>query len=352
MDFEPEESLAFNHSTDQDIKYNASMTVSTLYKCTTKQATKLCVFDIKNKLNCEDRYDIGCTYTAEQEPEFWFYYTTSPCPNQNYLLNLFVTRKAPGNFSIGISESYRMGPEVTQTQTSLTLSESLNWHSFCSASNNDSHYIKTFCFSKEEFENLDRLILFIPISIQADAKVILSDDVINSIKLQHDMGALLAKTDKSDFVLISSSKREFPVHRIILAAHSPILRDLMKENSESLVVDITDNDMELFLQFIYMGTVKNVLKQDCKQLLNIAKKFEVQALFLLAQHVIGDTVDVDNAVDIAILAKKYKLDDLLSKVCDFIADHPEVTNTKGWKNLDDVELTKYFFVHMHATKVG
>ncbi|KAJ0180913.1 hypothetical protein K1T71_002998 [Dendrolimus kikuchii] len=322
--------------------------VSGTHRCETEAATKLCIFDINKKLISDGRYDIGGTYLNETS-DFWFYFTTSSCPKQIYLLSLFFRCKSPRNFSIGISDSVNINM-VDGSNKIMTLSENLKWYSFRSVDSYENHYFKTFCFSKKDTKDLHSLSLFIPICIRSETGLNLSPDILRSIKLQHDLGALISKQEKPDFILTSASGTQFPAHKIILAAHSSVLKSLIKEDSNSLLIDINDTTMDMLLQFLYTGTIKDVSKQG-RQLLEIAKKFKVHALFLLAQQIIGDHIDIDNAIEVAIVAKKFNLEKLLHKATDFIRNHPEIAKTSGWLELNDIELMKYFFEHINYKQV-
>lgn len=173
--------------------------------------------------------------------------------------------------------------------------------------------------------------------------------MVKRIKLDHDFGGLLSQQDKTDFILESASRKQYKTHKIILAAHSPVLREMIK-NSTSQFIDSSDNDMELLLQFIYTGTIKDILTQDCMKLLEIADKFKIHNLFLLTQNAIYEQIDEKNAIEIAIISEKYELDDLQQNVFNFIKNKPEVLESEGWKNLNDVNLAKKLFQFIQTSK--
>lgn len=318
--------------------------VSAVYKCKTSEATNLCVYDALSKLNDNGEFDIGGTYTdSPSQPEFWFFYTTSVCHGGNHLLNLFVCHRKTGSFAIDISNSNELTQKVGDDVPHLLIPYTMANYTFKSTKPNQNFFIKTFCFKRLERFN-QSCTLFIPIKITVNPKFVLNVNVVKSIKLQHDLSGLLTKQETTDFVLESASHKKFPTHKILLAAHSPVLRNMLKNSDvSSMFIDITDNDMELLLQFIYTGTIKDVMKQDCLKLLEIADKFQLTQLFTLTQHVIGDQINVNNAVEMAVIAKKYKLEDLQKKVFAYIANNPKVLETDAWNDLTDVELTKYLF---------
>lgn len=325
--------------------------MSAVYKCQTNDASKLCVHDVLTKLKEDGDFDIGGTY-SELEPEFWFFFTTSVCHGGNHLLNLFVCLRKTGSFAIDVASSNELTQKVDPEDDvpHLLLPEPMTHYTFRSTKPNKNFFIKTYCFKKLDRFN-QSCTLFIPVKITVNPKCVLNINVVKSIKLQHDLSGLLTKQEATDFVLESATHKKYPTHKILLAAHSPVLRNILK-NSEltSMFIDISDNDMELLIQFIYTGTIKDVLKQDCLKLLEIADKFQLTQLFTLTQHVIGDQINVNNAVEMAVIAKKYRLEDLQKRVFSYIAKNPKVMETKAWNDLTDVELTKYLFRYTRAMK--
>ncbi|KAJ8734325.1 hypothetical protein PYW07_014876 [Mythimna separata] len=342
---------ASSRSTEEQ-KPPKPVNVSQVYKCQTNDASSLCVHELFGKLKEDGVFDIGGTY-ADTEPEFWFFFTTSLCHGGNHLLNLFVCYKKTGSFSIDISNSNELIQKTVPEDDipHLVLPETMTKYTFKSMKPNKNFFIRTFCFKTLE-RYTQTCSLYIPVKITVNPKFVLNVNVVKSIKLQHDLSGLLTKQEITDFVLESASRKKFPTHKILLAAHSPVLRNMLKNSDlTSMFIDISDNDMDLLLQFIYTGTIKEVMKQDCLKLLEIADKFQLVQLFTLAQHVIGDQITVDNAVEMAVVAKKYKLEDLQKRVFAYIAKNPKVMETKAWNDLDDVELTKYLFRYTRSMNV-
>ncbi|GBP08275.1 TD and POZ domain-containing protein 5 [Eumeta japonica] len=261
--------------------------VTTLNKCETENARKLYIFDIATKLRSPGTYDIGGTYA--EHPEFWFLFKTSFCPGKNYLLSLFVCHRVPGPFYIGVSSTNSLTfRKATDVGEKSCLTSNLAWHMFKNEQKDTYFYIKTFCFSEDDIKSLEDKRLCIALRIKDKMPLKLLPDIIKKIKLQHDFGELLTKPDKTDFVLISSSGSKFPTHKIILVAHSPVLRELIKSTtSSSLELDITDEDMTVLLQFMYTGTIKDLASHDGTKLLNLAEKYGLKTMFALMQHTIS-----------------------------------------------------------------
>ncbi|GBP08277.1 TD and POZ domain-containing protein 4 [Eumeta japonica] len=266
--------------------------VTTLNKCETENARKLYIFDIATKLRSPGTYDIGGTYA--EHPEFWFLFKTSFCPGKNYLLSLFVCHRVPGSFHIGVSSTNSLTfRKATGVLEKSRLTSNLAWYMFKNEQKDTNFYVKTFCFSEGDVKSLEQRILCIALRIKDKMPLKLLPDIIKKIKLQHDFGELLTKPDKTDFVLISSSGSKFPTHKIILVAHSPVLRESIKSTtSSSLELDITDEDMKVLLQFMYTGTIKDLASHDGTKLLNLAEKYGLKTMFALMQHTIMETVSL------------------------------------------------------------
>ncbi|CAH0405722.1 unnamed protein product [Chilo suppressalis] len=350
-DVRAEQQIALQRSQDAQYVHNGS--VSTLHRCETIDAKKLCIYDLDCKIKITNEYDIGGTYTGE-EPDLWFYFTTSVCPGNNYLLNLFVCHRKIGNFSIGVSNSneYKVRDRPADISGWTILPRTLTWYTFKSAAPNENYHIKTFCFAEKDVTYFHNNIVFIPISIVLNASHSLNSDIIKSIKLKHDHSSVLNKQEHTDFVLESATTNKFPTHRIILAAHSPVLRSLIKDSKvTSMSLDISDSDMTILLEFLYSGTINDILNQDCDTLLKLADKFQLSNLFLIAELVTAEHINVENAVDIALLAQRYKLQNLRHKVLSFIKNNPKVMQTDGWAKLKDVNLIKQLVEHIYSGSV-
>lgn len=212
----------------------------------------------------------------------------SNCPGGNFLLSLCVCHRHAGVFSIGINKASALTfKEKSGCPQEVYLPEELSWQTYRSGLANENHYITTFNINKRDVKNLENKILCIPIKIDISCKLIFNNNVIKQIKLKHDFGDLISKQENTDFILESVTKRQFPVHQIIIAVHSPVLGELIKNSSsKSAFVDIHDHQMELLLQFIYTGTIKDVHKIDCLGLRELADRFQLKHLSQFAQNAV------------------------------------------------------------------
>ncbi|XP_068628876.1 protein roadkill-like [Battus philenor] len=315
--------------------------VSPLNKCETAKAKSLSVFDIGNKLKTEGHYSIGGTY-FEGESDLWFYYSTSVCPGHQYLLDLFVCHRRPGIISVGVSNSSDLTHrENVNGITCSLLPKSLTWKLLKANEANENSFIKTFCFSIDDVVKMKNNTLCIALSIDMKPKELVLDDIINRVKLQHNFSDI--NNDKKDYELVSSSGKIYKIHKIILATHSNVFRSMLKEEKrkkDSMVINMSDNDLELLIEYLYTGTIKNLVKQNCQQLLDIADMFQLKKLFLLIECAINNQLSVENAVDFALLSERYKLSNVQTNIFKFIKEHPQVFKSEAWMGLNNVSLTK------------
>lgn len=289
---------------------------------------------------------------SQLKPQLWFYCTTSVCPQNNYILNIFVCCRKMRSVSIGISDTSAItkkrifGDDAVATY--LTLAETLSWKTLQLTEMDESQHLASYCFSREDLKLLNRQTLCVPISIVVNTSCVIPKEKVQSIKKRHNLLNLFKRGENTDYTLESKSGMKYDVHKVLLAARSSVLRDLIKNSkTDTLTISIDDNGMEQFLEYIYTGSVKNFLQSNWCQLIELAERFKLDNLFKELEYAIAQQISVTNAVDIAVLSEKYKLDVIQKTVFEYIRSHQEVLETDGWKNLNDVALTKKLFKEIY-----
>lgn len=325
--------------------------VSALNLCQTNEAKELVIFNLHYNLQNSDQYDIGGTYTKENR-DLWFFYTTSMGPKV-CLLNVFVCQRNKGTYKISISDI----PFTIQTST-LTQSKNSSPNSsgivlsmdkfktkiITSSESDKCHYITTYCFKLDDDEIIKNKNVHIPIQIERDPKCPVDSDVLKKIKTNHFVTGIFKRNENTDFILESSTGKKYNVHRIVLAAQSSAIKEIVRNSMTSTAVfDISDDEMDVLLEFLYTGKVKSVLDKNCFKLIDIAYRFKLEKLITLLQLAIVNNINIKNAVEIAVLTERYKLESIQKIVFQFIKNNPEVLETEGWINLNDVALTKKLF---------
>ncbi|GBN29037.1 TD and POZ domain-containing protein 5 [Araneus ventricosus] len=137
----------------------------------------------------------------------------------------------------------------------------------------------------------------------------------------------------------------FPVHKIILAARSPVFRRMfsndMKENSSGHV-DITDleNDtIHRMLLYIYTDTLEDLQLENACKLYMAADKYEILSLKNKCSSFLKENLCPTKVCDVLVLADLHQDDDLKSFVKDYILNHDkEVFRSQEWKDFMDTNL--------------
>jgi len=83
--------------------------------------------------------------------------------------------------------------------------------------------------------------------------------------------------DGTDSTLISSNGKNFPVHKWILAARSPVFATLFSKEEVELnyFIDCTEDEMKQFIKFVYTGELEGLVTQT---ILQLADQFRIKAL--------------------------------------------------------------------------
>ena len=180
-------------------------------------------------------------------------------------------------------------------------------------------------------------------------------DIINmgrplNDSLRDDLGSLLNAENKdrfSDVTLVASHKKqdnsstpvEFPAHKVILAARSPVFASMfehnMQENSSNQVEidDIYPNVVKVMLTYIYTGRVSNI-SEVAYDLFYAADKYQLDQLKTLCEEQLSKNLKVENAARIIQLAHMHNAPLLKRNTLQFISDHgAEVRATKEWEEV-------------------
>jgi len=122
------------------------------------------------------------------------------------------------------------------------------------------------------------------------------------------------ETDKSfiDFH-IQIDDREFPVHKFLLAARSPTLAEILKNNPEVENLNLVDISVEIFeiiLKFLYTDELPGDNGTNFLHLFAAAGKLKIEELKEYAATKLIDQTDEKNALDILKISNKYEHDEL------------------------------------------
>lgn len=132
--------------------------------------------------------------------------------------------------------------------------------------------------------------------------------------------------DLCDFVLEVEDK-EYPVHKVVLAATSPVFAALFihekKDVSKSLkITDVSKETIQEMLRYMYTGQAIN-LKNIAVELLKIAHKYNIDGLIKLCADHLKSKININNVLHMLALAMKYNLDDLKLETHIFFMTNPK-----------------------------
>ncbi|XP_065202488.1 speckle-type POZ protein-like [Planococcus citri] len=167
--------------------------------------------------------------------------------------------------------------------------------------------------------------------------------------LCQDFISLLNNSEFSDVVLLTKNK-EYPAHKAILAARSPVFATMFKKGQESgkkiKRVDITDlrdeKTVDEMLRYIYTGKCENI-RELADDLLTAANKYGLSGLEKMCMKTLCKNLTIENAANMLLLADKHHANELKPKIIRFIAEkYVQVSNTTDWKH---IARTKPEYIH-------
>ncbi|XP_065205291.1 speckle-type POZ protein B-like isoform X3 [Planococcus citri] len=212
-----------------------------------------------------------------------------------------------------------------------------------------SHGISKFVKKDEKFRN--KILLNNTLRIRCEIKFSDVKDFIESCSHQSEFHlevpecnfsenfvSLFENQELTD-VIISTKGKDYPAHKTVLAARSPVFRAMFKHNTiESQLnrIDIEDINEAVvgeMLKYIYTGKSSN-LKMLAGELLAAADKYDLYQLKMMSAKTLLEGLSVENAANVLALADTHGVKELKNEVIKFIASKPtEVLATEGWKSI-------------------
>lgn len=311
--------------------------------CQTKNAKWLCIRDIYGKLHRPNVYDIGGTY-IDNVPDFWFNCRIERCYGL-FLMHLFAGNHMEGKHTVGVSTSL-----VAFDDKDQIVRMKGNFRTFkIDCKQMIQSYITTIDFKGADVEDiLKDKTLFIAVQLSNKGNNIerRMEDVLDSIKMNHDNVALLTDPIGSDFIIKSQDGKEFPVHRIVLSIQSEVFRAMLQEDmTESrtgrvTLVDVASEDLQILIEFMYTSTIKVIENINFPTILMLADRYNLVGMRKLCDHILIDQLAADSALDILVLADRYDCSDVKSKALRFIKLNKELFKDARFEQVDSMSLMK------------
>jgi hypothetical protein len=127
---------------------------------------------------------------------------------------------------------------------------------------------------------------------------------------------------------------QFPVHKFLLAARSPTLAEILKNNPEVEKLNLVDISVEIFekiLKFLYTDELPGDDGTNFLHLFAAAGKLKIGQLKEFAAKKLFDQIDENNAMDVLILSNKYEHEELRRKSFKIIKQkYPKVAFKDEW----------------------
>lgn len=172
----------------------------------------------------------------------------------------------------------------------------------------------------------------------------------DSLRKFNDFGAFFGLEEKnkfSDVTIVSHNAKgdsslapvEFPAHKVILAARSPVFASMfeynMQESSNNKIEvnDLSPDALKEMLTYIYTGRVSDV-GNVAYDLLYAADKYQLDDLKTLCEQQLSKSLKVENAAHMLQFAHMHNTPMLKRRTLRFIAIHgAEVRATKEWEEI-------------------
>jgi len=195
----------------------------------------------------------------------------------------------------------------------------------------------------------------------------LSDNLtlqIGNLKVEHEKekGLYINKglyTDINIFIQDETTKdfciqidnRDFQVHKFLLAARSPTLAEILKNNPEVENLNLVDISVEIFeiiLKFLYTDELPGDVGMNFLQLFAAAGKLKIQELKNFAAEKIYDLIDINNMLDALKLGNKYDDNLMRQKAFSKVKEkYPKIEYKDEWINeTEKIEKMINFFKEM------
>lgn len=157
----------------------------------------------------------------------------------------------------------------------------------------------------------------------------------------------------SDTMIVIDQK-EIPVHKIILAAHSPVFSEMLKAsvtetaNKLIIVTDIKVDIMEKVVEFMYTKTIKPIPEYDgLLSILEVADKYKIKDLKGLCEKKLSEKITVENVFEIFEKNSLYGGPLLAKSILHFMVENKssiiELEDFKDFHRRKPELLSKFFF---------
>lgn len=161
--------------------------------------------------------------------------------------------------------------------------------------------------------------------------------VLHESKVLHDFKELFLKKEDCD-VIIKVKGQEFPAHRAILRARSPVFASTYRydtKEKETGIIDIEDCEpfsFSDFLCFLYCGDMDIVSVENVFSLFTAADKYDVEDLRAKCVAFMKENLSVETFCDTITLALQHSETELVTLATNFFNKHAlKIAKTIKWQ---------------------
>lgn len=160
-------------------------------------------------------------------------------------------------------------------------------------------------------------------------------------------------------MVIRTNEKDFPCHKIILAARSDYFKTLFESNfQDTNILDWSDvfdsGTVETILEYFYNnGQIPIDIEEKSYDLLKVAHLRVLKRLKNACFDSLRSNITVENAIKSLEIAKEYGEKELIEECIDFVGDHCEkVMETGAYQNMNPATKLQVFdhFVRVLSKK--
>ncbi|XP_072524679.1 kelch-like protein 40a [Salminus brasiliensis] len=154
----------------------------------------------------------------------------------------------------------------------------------------------------------------------------------------------LLENDKFVDCVLKIKDREFPCHRLVLAASSPYFKAMflsdMEESKKREVVlqDVEPSIMGMILRYIYTSDI-NLTEQNVQDIFTVANMYQIPSIFSVCMSYLEQKMVLSNCLAILRLGLLLECPRLAAKARDFVCDRFElIVRDQDFHQLGSAEL--------------
>lgn len=140
-------------------------------------------------------------------------------------------------------------------------------------------------------------------------------------------------------VTIKINNEEFRVHRVILAARSPVLSAMMQHDMEEsrtgniYIKDCSPGAFREFLEYLYTGKTEGLTRANICEVYKMADKYDIRQLVSDCKSVLSENLSVDFFCDTVSLSAEYADKKLMEYAAAFFLQNMKnILATSQWQS--------------------